>query len=234
MHEITRADTLLQTLQIRYGGQFRKRYDDVSVVVMRNVVNNALTNLSDDQFNAGLARLNSSRFCPDIAEFQSWCVAGSWWTVAEAWQRACDYSNLSSHEIAKLANMKPEVFMKSNLKITSLTKKAWDSVSWLVNQGDMQSAHREFKSLYLDYVAKAQSLGRQQEWYVPPKQIGCSSFVAESKPKSKLPEQSPEQKNWIKQKTAELQATGLSFPKAMFEAMKMLKMGEVARTCWGN
>lgn len=221
MHEITRADTLLQTLQIRYGGQFKKRYEDVSVAVMRNVVHNALINMSDEQFNAGLARLNSSRFCPDIAEFQSWCVAGSWWTVAEAWQRACDYSNLSKHELAELTNMESHEFLKSNMKITTLTKKAWDSVDWLVTQNDMRGAHREFKALYQDYVAKAQSLGRQQEWYQPPKAIDCKSFVIDSKPKSKLPEQSPEQQNWIKQKTAELQATGLSFPKALLEAMKL-------------
>ena len=80
-NEFTREQTLLQTLQVRYGGQFQKRYAHLSPDVMETVVRGAVMMLTDEQFNQGMARLYSSRYCPDIAEFQSWCVAGSWWTV---------------------------------------------------------------------------------------------------------------------------------------------------------
>ena len=166
--------------------------------------------LTDEQFNQGMARLYSSRYCPDIAEFQSWCVAGSWWTVEEAWQRACDYSNQSEREL-----------LAEKLKVTTLTKKAWDSVYWLVEQGGMKEAFKQFKSIYETYLAKAQMQGRQQEWYAPPKMIATSKAVA--KPKSMLPEQSPEQKAWLEGKIKELQSSGMTFPMAMFNAMKEMQ-----------
>lgn len=162
-NEFTREQTLLQTLQVRYGGQFQKRYAHLSPEVMETVVRGAVMMLTDEQFNQGMARLYSSSYCPDIAEFQSWCVAGSWWTVEEAWQRACDYSNQSEREL-----------LAEKLKVTTLTKKAWDSVYWLVEQGSMKEAFKQFKSIYETYLTKAQMQGRQQEWYVPPKMIATA------------------------------------------------------------
>ena len=114
-NEFTREQTLLQTLQVRYGGQFQKRYAHLKPEVMETVVRGAVMMLTDEQFNQGMARLYSSRYCPDIAEFQSWCVAGSWWTVEEAWARACEYTK-----------------DRNKNKITTLAKYALEQVEHLI------------------------------------------------------------------------------------------------------
>ncbi|MCB8769540.1 hypothetical protein [Acinetobacter soli] len=223
MHEITREDTFLQTLQIRFGGQFQKRYANQNAQVMRAVIAESLKKMTDAQFNEGMARVNASRFCPDLAEFESWCIAGSWQTVQEAWQRACDWSNLPDYELKNLSELTPEEFLKSKNKITVLTKKAWDSVYWLVEQGDMKSAFSQFKNLYEDYMAKAQALGKQQEWYVPPKMIGTTAF--KGIPKTYQPKVDDE-KQKIANLTNQLMQSGKSYKEA-FQAAQMQIRGYV-------
>ncbi|MFW1995193.1 hypothetical protein ACG904_09580 [Acinetobacter guillouiae] len=205
LNVITKEDELLQTLQALFGGQFKKRYENLDAQAMIMIVRGALMNLSDVQFRQGMARLYSSRFCPDIAEFRAWCVSGSWQTAQEAWQRACDYSNQSEVDS-----------IKSTLKITKLAKLAWDSVYWMVVQGDMKSAYQQFKTLYEDYVAKAQTLGKQQEWYVPPVMIGSKEPV-KSIPKTYKSNLTGEQKS-IADLTSKIMATGKSWKDAFQEA----------------
>lgn len=220
------VQTLIATLRIVYASQFNKQFpadgpNAIPMQAVEQIAANTLTGIQKHQFNNAIGRLYTAggKFMPSLAEFRTWCLSGSWWSANEAWQRACDYSALSSLELAQLSNLKIEEFLKSPKKITTLTKKAWDSVYWLVVQGDMKAASREFKALYEDYVIKAQSIGKQQDWYVPVRAIGTTVQLNIAKQKSFLPEQSLEEKNWIKKKTEELQATGLSFPKALYEAM---------------
>lgn len=217
LNVITKEDELLQTLQALFGGQFKKRYESIDAQAMILIVRGALMNLTEDQFRQGMARLYGSRFCPDIAEFRSWCVSGSWWTVNEAWQRACDYSNLSDFEVARIAQMSEKEFKECKTKITVLAKKAWDSVSWLVNQGDMKGAFIQFKALYDDYIAKAQTLGRHQEWYVPAKAIGIKDQVNIAKPKGFLSQITLEQKA-ITDLTMQLMSDGMKWGDALKKA----------------
>lgn len=213
MHNvITQEKLLLSTLRGKYASQFAKRFGEMEPHIIDMIIKGALVGINEDQFNQGMARLLApgNKFMPDIAEFQSWCVSGSWWTAQEAWQRACDYSNQSDLDLAE-----------NKLKITALTKKAWDSVNYMVTQGNMKEAFNQFKSIYETYLSKAQMQGRHQSWYVPPVMIATSKAVV-ARPKYAIPEQSAEDKALIESKTKEFMAQGMGFASAMFAAMKEL------------
>lgn len=223
---LDKAREYYDIMQVMYGHKFISQFNGMTDLNrILTIINGALAMLTEEQFQKGMAQLNakagSGDFCPTLSDFKAWCMSGSWWTATEAWQRACDYSNMSADRVAELSRMKPDEFFKQKDKITTLTKKAWDSVYWLVEQGSMKEAFKQFKSIYETYLAKAQMQGRQQEWYVPPKMIATSKAVA--KPKSMLPEQSPEQKAWLEGKIRELQSGGMTFPMAMFNAMKEMQ-----------
>lgn len=221
---LDKAREYYDIMQVMYGHKFISQFNGMTDLNrILNIINGALVMLSDEQFQKGMAQLNakagSGDFCPTLSDFKTWCMSGSWWTATEAWQRACDYSNMSSHRVAELSRMKLEEFLMQKDKITTLTKKAWDSVYWLVEQGSMKEAFKQFKSIYETYLAKAQMQGRQQEWYVPPKMIGTSK--AAPKLKSWLPEPTPEEKSWVESKVKEFQEAGMSLPMAMMNAMKL-------------
>jgi len=210
---LDKAREYYDIMQVMYGHKFISQFNGMTDLNrILNIINGALAMLSDEQFQKGMAQLNakagSGDFCPTLSDFKTWCMSGSWWTATEAWQRACDYSNQSELEL-----------LEGKLKVTTLTKKAWDSVYWLVEQGSMKEAFKQFKSIYETYLAKAQMQGRQQEWYVPPKMIGTSK--AAPKLKSWLPEPTPEEKSWVESKVKEFQEAGMSLPMAMMNAMKL-------------
>ncbi|QZM13403.1 hypothetical protein ABVS_2776 [Acinetobacter lwoffii] len=210
---LDKAREYYDIMQVMYGHKFISQFNGMTDLNrILNIINGALAMLSDEQFQKGMAQLNakagSGDFCPTLSDFKTWCMSGSWWTATEAWQRACDYSNQSELEL-----------LEGKLKVTTLTKKAWDSVYWLVEQGSMKEAFKQFKSIYETYLAKAQMQGRQQEWYVPPKMIGTSK--AAPKLKSWLPEPTPEEKSWVERKVKEFQEAGMSLPMAMMNAMKL-------------
>lgn len=208
--DLNDVKTLIATLRTVYASQFNKQFPSegpsaIPMIAVENIALNTLTGIQKHQFNNALGRLYTAggKFMPSLAEFRAWCVGESWMSVEEAWSRACKFT------------------VNRKVKITQITKYALDEAQYLIDLGKMRPAQDNFVATYNVMVNQAQIKGRQQEWYQPPKAIDCKPFVVDSKPKSKLPEQSPEQQNWIKQKTAELQATGLSFPKALLEAMKL-------------
>ena len=214
---LNKACEYYDIMQVMYGHKFISQFNGMTDLNrILSIINSALSTVTDEQFHRGMAQLNtkagSGDFCPTLSDFKTWCLAGSWWTADEAWQRACDFSNQSEFEL-----------LSAKLKITTLTKKAWDSVYWLVEQGGMREARKQFKSIYDAYLSKAQMQGRQQEWYVPPKMISAKPVVRDVKPKSLLPEQSPEQKVWVENRIKELQALGKTFPMAMFGAMQEMR-----------
>ena len=157
------AQQLIDTMRVIHGNLFTHQMGNVSPEQVETIITGAMVGVSEAQFHFGLAQLSTQAYCPSIAQFRALCVSGSWWSVDEAWARACDYSNQSEHEL-----------LAEKLKVTTLTKKAWDSVYWLVEQGSMKEAFKQFKSIYETYLTKAQMQGRQQEWYVPPKMIATA------------------------------------------------------------
>lgn len=217
MHKvITQEELLLTTLRGKYASQFAKRFGDMEPHIIDMIIKGALVGINEDQFNQGMARLLApgNKFMPDIAEFQSWCVSGSWWTAQEAWQRACDYSDQSDLDLAE-----------NKLKITALTKMAWDSVNYLVTQGNMREAFNQFKSIYETYLSKAQMQGRHQSWYVPPVMIATSKAVVVDVSKQKLGGDAEQ----IHNRTKELAGTGLAWPTA-FKQAQMEVRGIVKQT----
>lgn len=217
MHKvITQEELLLTTLRGKYASQFAKRFGEMEPHIIDMIIKGALVGINEDQFNQGMARLLApgNKFMPDIAEFQSWCVSGSWWTAQEAWQRACDYSNQSEREL-----------LDGKLKITALTKKTWDSVNYLVTVGNMREAFNQFKSIYETYLAKAQMQGRHQEWHVPPVMIATSKAVVVDESKQKLGGDAEQ----IHNRTKELAGTGLAWPTA-FKQAQMEVRGIVKQT----
>lgn len=217
MHKvITQEELLLTTLRGKYASQFAKRFGDMEPHIIDMIIKGALVGINEDQFNQGMARLLApgNKFMPDIAEFQSWCVSGSWWTAQEAWQRACDYSNQSDLDLAE-----------NKMKITALTKKAWDSVNYMVTQGNMKEAFNQFKSIYETYLSKAQMQGRQQEWYVPPVMIATSKAVVVEQHKQNLAGDAEQ----IMELTKKLVETGLAWPTA-FKQAQMEVRGIVKQT----
>lgn len=134
---LDKARKYYDIMQVMYGHKFISQFNGMTDLNrILNIINGALAMLSDEQFQKGMAQLNakagSGDFCPTLSDFKTWCMAGSWWTATEAWQRACDYSNQSELEL-----------LEGKLKVTTLTKKAWDSVYWLVEQGSMKEAFKQ-------------------------------------------------------------------------------------------
>ncbi|OTG81826.1 hypothetical protein B9T31_14995 [Acinetobacter sp. ANC 4558] len=154
-----RANILVTTLQALYGNLFLDSMKGLTLGQVETVATGVMTTLSDDQFNRGMAMLNAKAgqggYCPTIAEFKTWCMAGSWWTADEAWARVCDYT------------------VKNSVKLTTLTKYAFDQVAYQITSGDMKGAQRQFKAVYVDLLSKAQLKGESQQWYEAPKQIAA-------------------------------------------------------------
>ena len=209
-----KASELIQIMQVLYGSLFIDQMKGLSLSKVEMVVTGMVSTLTDEQFNRGMAMLNAKAgqggFCPTLAEFKTWCMSGSWWSVDEAWQRVCDWSN------------------DSTLKITTLAKKAWDSVYWLVQQGSMKEASRQFKAIYETYLAKAQLAGRQQEWYVPPVMIETKSKAVAVETKPSLSDQHQK----IMARMNELLKSGLSRKQAFDQAQVDVR-GEV-KAIWGS
>lgn len=200
-----RADDLIVTLQGLYGNLFIDSMKGLTLTQVKTVATGVMTTLSDDQVDRGMAMLNAKAgqggYCPTIAEFKTWCMAGSWWTVDEAWSRVCDH------------------MIKNSVKLTTLAKYAFDQIAHQVSMGDMKGAQRQFKAVYVDLLSKAQLKGESQRWYEAPKQIATElqeqgkSLIAEP-PKQKLGGDAEQ----IQNRTKELVETGLAWPTAFKQA----------------
>lgn len=208
-----RADDLIVTLQALYGNLFIDSMKGLTLTQVKNVATGIITTLSDEQFNRGMGQLNAKAgqggYCPTIAEFKTWCMAGSWWTVDEAWGRVCDH------------------MIKSSVKLTTLAKYAFDQIAHQVSMGDMKGAQRQFKAVYVDLLSKAQLKGESQRWYEAPKQIATklkeqgASLVADV-PKQTLGSDAEQ----IMSLTKQLVETGLAWPTA-FKQAQMEVRGEI-------
>lgn len=199
------ADDLIVTLQALYGNLFIDSMKGLTLTQVKTVATGVMMTLSDEQINRGMAMLNAKAgqggYCPTIAEFKTWCMAGSWWTVDEAWSRVCDHT------------------IKNSVKLTTLAKYAFDQISHHVSTGDMKAAQRQFKAVYVDLLSKAQLKGESQRWYEAPPQIGTElkeqgkSLIAEP-PKQKLGGDAEQ----IMELTKKLVESGLAWPAAFKQA----------------
>ncbi|MCW8041329.1 hypothetical protein OKC24_19660, partial [Acinetobacter sp. BIT-DXN8] len=84
-------------------------------------------------------------------------------------------------------------------------------------------AYEAFKDNYADVIQEYAEKGISQAVWEKPKAVTNKPIVLDTKPNSMLPEQSPEQKAWIENRTKELMGEGLSLPVALMQAGQEFK-----------
>lgn len=167
------VQVLIGTLRVIYASQFNKQYPltgpaAIPMEMIESVALNSLTGVNKNQFNRGLALVNTSgkTFMPSFAEFRTLCIGQDWWNAEKAWVKACEYTKIIEH---KAVEIEKDVFQFQ--EITTIAKFALDQVSLLIADGEMHRAKSEFMSVYSEYLAEAQLKGRVQEWYQEPRQL---------------------------------------------------------------
>lgn len=199
---------------------FEKTFDGVATAQINTAMKICIDGLTHDQVNFGLSQVRDNGFCPDPAMFRKWCLGITGFGTEQ--QRLQD-SFKGKH--AALANIIKWV-NDNNHTITNAEKEAYDrcyemftAIDWAKNV-DRASylAYEAFKDNYADVVQEFALSGVKQAIWAKPEAIESKPITLAVKPKSMLPEQSPEEKAWIENRTRELEQTGLSFPKALLQA----------------
>lgn len=204
---------------------FEKTFDGVATAQINTAMKICIDGLTHDQVNFGLSQVRDNGFCPDPAMFRKWCLGITGFGTEQ--QRLQD-SFKGKH--AALANIIKWV-NDNNHTITNAEKESYDrcyemftAIEWAKNvDRAMYLAYEAFKDNYADVVQEFALSGVKQAIWAKPKVIESKPIALVAKPKSMLPDQSPEEKAWIENRTRELEQTGLSFPKALLEAGKEFK-----------
>ncbi|MEG2268037.1 MAG: hypothetical protein RSC68_27395 [Acinetobacter sp.] len=204
---------------------FEKTFDGVATAQINTAMKICIDGLTHDQVNFGLSQVRDNGFCPDPAMFRKWCLGITGFGTEQ--QRLQD-SFKGKH--AALANIIKWV-NDNNHTITNAEKESYDrcyemftAIEWAKNADRaMYLAYEAFKDNYADVVQEFALSGVKQAIWAKPKVIESKPITLVAKPKSMLPDQSPEEKAWIENRTRELEQTGLSFPKALLEAGKEFK-----------
>ena len=204
---------------------FEKTFDGVATAQINTAMKICIDGLTHDQVNFGLSQVRDNGFCPDPAMFRKWCLGITGFGTEQ--QRLQD-SFKGKH--AALANIIKWV-SNNNHAITNAEKESYDrcyemftNIKWAKNADRaMYLAYEAFKDNYADVIQEFSVTGVNQAIWVKPEAIESKPIALAAKPKSMLPEQSPEQKAWIENRTRELEQTGLSFPKALYQAQVELQ-----------
>lgn len=199
---------------------FEKTFDGIPVEQINHAMKICIDGLTHDQVNFGLSQVRDNGFCPDPAMFRKWCLGITGFGTEQ--QRLQD-SFKGKH--AALANIIKWVNDNNHI-ITNAEKESYDrcyemfmAIEWAKNV-DRASylAYEAFKDNYADVTKEYAEKGINQAIWVKPEAVENKPVAFAAKPKSMLPEQSPEEKAWIEKRVCELQKSGLSFPKALFQA----------------
>lgn len=153
----------LSMLQVFYGDAFDNKYGKIDEHQMMLGVAMALDGLTAQEYQTGLNRMRTEKWCPSLPEFRSWClVASEWWGVEYAWIKALEFSKDNA------------------VKITTLTKFCWDSVQDVLQNEGQMVAHKSFRELYEKFLHDAKKAGRVQEIFErekKEKQVGHNESV---------------------------------------------------------
>lgn len=201
---------------------FEKTFDGVATAQINTAMKICIDGLTHEQVNFGLSQVRDNGFCPDPAMFRKWCLGITGFGTEE--QRLQD-SFKGKH--AALANI-IKWLNNSNQSITNAEKESYDrcyemfvAIEWAKNI-DRASylAYEAFKDNYTDVIKEFAANGVNQTSWVKPEAVDDKTLknLLRPVPKSMLPEKSAEEKAWIKNRTRELEGTGLSFPKALYQA----------------
>ena len=204
---------------------FEKTFDGVATAQINTAMKICIDGLTHDQVNFGLSQVRDNGFCPDPAMFRKWCLGITGFGTEQ--QRLQDSFKGKHAALANIIKWAGD----NNHAITNAEKESYDrcyemftAIDWAKNV-DRASylAYEAFKDNYADVVQEFALSGVKQAIWAKPKVIESKPITLVAKPKSMLPEQSPEEKAWIENRTRELEQTGLSFPKALLEAGKEFK-----------
>ena len=206
---------------------FEKTFDGVATAQINTAMKICIDGLTHDQVNFGLSQVRDNGFCPDPAMFRKWCLGITGFGTEQ--QRLQDSFKGKHAALANIIKWAGD----NNHAITNAEKESYDrcyemftAIDWAKNV-DRASylAYEAFKDNYADVVQEFALSGVKQAIWAKPKVIERKPTALAAKPKSMLPDQSPEEKAWIENRTRELEQTGLSFPKALLEAGKEFKRG---------
>ena len=204
---------------------FEKTFDGVATAQINTAMKICIDGLTHDQVNFGLSQVRDNGFCPDPAMFRKWCLGITGFGTEQ--QRLQDSFKGKHAALANIIKWAGD----NNHAITNAEKESYDrcyvmftAIEWAKNADRaMYLAYEAFKDNYADVVQEFALSGVKQAIWAKPKVIESKPITLVAKPKSMLPEQSPEEKAWIENRTRELEQTGLSFPKALLEAGKEFK-----------
>lgn len=204
---------------------FEKTFDGVATAQINTAMKICIDGLTHDQVNFGLSQVRDNGFCPDPAMFRKWCLGITGFGTEQ--QRLQDSFKGKHAALANIIKWAGD----NNHAITNAEKESYDrcyemftAIEWVKNTDRaMYLAYEAFKDNYADVVQEFALSGVKQAIWAKPKVIESKPITLVAKPKSMLPEKSPEEKAWIENRTRELEQTGLSFPKALLEAGKEFK-----------
>ena len=204
---------------------FEKTFDGVATAQINTAMKICIDGLTHDQVNFGLSQVRDNGFCPDPAMFRKWCLGITGFGTEQ--QRLQDSFKGKHAALANIIKWAGD----NNHAITNAEKESYDrcyemftAIEWAKNTDRaMYLAYEAFKDNYADVVQEFALSGVKQAIWAKPKVIESKPIALVAKPKSMLPDQSPEEKAWIENRTRELEQTGLSFPKALLEAGKEFK-----------
>ncbi len=204
---------------------FEKTFDGVATAQINTAMKICIDGLTHDQVNFGLSQVRDNGFCPDPAMFRKWCLGITGFGTEQ--QRLQDSFKGKHAALANIIKWAGD----NNHAITNAEKESYDrcyemftAIEWAKNTDRaMYLAYEAFKDNYADVVQEFALSGVKQAIWAKPKVIESKPITLVAKPKSMLPEQSPEQKAWLEGKIKELQSSGMTFPMAMFNAMKEMQ-----------
>ena len=145
------ANQLLGHMQALYGDAFNKKYGEIDQERMIATVCQVLDGLKPEDFNRGIQRMKSEKWCPSIPEFRTWCIQDhDWWTAEMAWAFSLNW---------KKDNSKP---------ITKLAKRTLVEVSEILNSQGQRAAHKAFIETYEFNLRQAKLLNCTQVMWIKP------------------------------------------------------------------
>lgn len=205
---------------------FEKTFDGIATAQINTAMKICIDGLTHDQVNFGLSQVRDNGFCPDPAMFRKWCLGITGFGTEQ--QRLQDTFKGKHAALANILKWRGD----SKHAITNAEKDAYDrcyemfeEITWAKNADRaMYLAYEAFKDNYVEVIQAFAENGICQSIWEMPKAVERKQVNLAMAPNSMLPEQSAEEKAWIENRTKELQVDGLSFPKALMQAGRELKL----------
>lgn len=140
---------LLKHMEDLHGTEFGKKFNHIkSQSELVDLACITLSGVTAQEFQQGIQRLHSEKWCPNLPEFRAWCTTSSdWWSVDLAWSRAINFLD------------------DKTTQITVIAKNALDEVKQILLNEGQKTAHFAFRDVYNNLVSQAQQDGQIEVLY---------------------------------------------------------------------